>query len=380
MLPLLVLVACCYGGPLVTLTSGAVEGFSDGGVDFFLGIPFGAQQRFMRSSPASSWEGILHATQSGPPCLQLASGGSEDCLFLNVFRPSNVSSVSRTVVWIHGGGYFAGDTAHYDGRQIALQGAIVVGIQYRLGPLGFLPQAANLGSYDQLLALQWVRDNSVAFGGNASRVTIAGESAGGGSVFTLAASPLTAGLFDAAAMLSPGSSQVFKCSTLYSYGNTVMAACNCSTLSCLSTAPVECIMEGFVAASKNNILPFTPCIDGELVTGTLASRLSSMPPIPMMIGTVKDEGPLFSWTIASAAGPMNDSPAIVTPLLRSLQSYSGAPEAAFFSLYNVSEGPWLALTQLQSDYIITCLARRVIRKVATFAYVFDSFLQDNGIG
>src|SRR5436190_16116692 len=146
-----------------------------------------------------------------------AAGVSEDCLYLNVWSSSlGTRAPARPVmVWIHGGGFFAGfgGEERHNGARLAQKGAVVVTLNYRLGPLGFLahpalaaesPQRAsgNYGLLDQIAALQWVKRNIARFGGDPSRVTIFGESAGGMSVGSLIASPLAKGLFQRAILES----------------------------------------------------------------------------------------------------------------------------------------------------------------------------------
>ncbi len=189
------------------------------GVWAFLGIPFGAApvgaRRWTAPERSGGWAGVRVADRFGDRCLQpptdwlfQSAAESEDCLSLSVWTPAPDGEGLPVMVWIHGGAYYlgAGDEQRYDGSRLAAKGVVLVTINYRLGILGFLahpelsaesPHGAsgNYGLLDQILALEWVRDNIAAFGGDPGNVTIFGESAGSGAVNALMASPLADGLF-----------------------------------------------------------------------------------------------------------------------------------------------------------------------------------------
>ena len=211
--------------PQVKTTSGMVEGKDEGAVHAFLGIPYAAPPvgdlRWKPPAAVAKWTGVRKATDFGPHCMQgnvygdmkfRDSGGSEDCLSLNVWVPAETSRAKLPVmVWIYGGGFVAGTTseARQDGTHLAQQGVVVVSMNYRLGIFGFFvhPElakesgrnsAGNYGLLDQLAALEWVHDNIAAFGGDPGNVTIFGESAGSFSVSAQMASPLAKGLFQKA--------------------------------------------------------------------------------------------------------------------------------------------------------------------------------------
>jgi para-nitrobenzyl esterase len=210
----------------VRTTGGLVRGASAAeGVRVFKGLPYAAPPvgplRWRPPAPAAGWTGVRAADAFGPACPQKPRGEnslfrqpsedrqSEDCLYLNVWTPAKRPGDRLPVmVWIHGGGFANGSGANptYDGVALARRGVVLVTLNYRLGPLGFLvhPElsreaayhgSGNYGLMDQVAALKWVRANIAAFGGDPSRVTIFGESAGSGSVNILQASPLAKGLF-----------------------------------------------------------------------------------------------------------------------------------------------------------------------------------------
>jgi para-nitrobenzyl esterase len=221
-------------GPVVEIASGKLEGREADGVQSFLGIPYAAppigRWRFTPPQPVAPWSGIRSADSFGGACPQppsvlpgMAVGTqNEDCLFLNVYTPRADGGRRPVLVWIHGGGFStgSGSQAIYDGARLARRGdVVVVTINYRLGPLGFLaPGAAglaldgatdNAGLLDQVAALAWVRAHIASFGGDPEQVTIFGESAGGMSVATLLATPAARGLFHRAIAQS-GSAQATK--------------------------------------------------------------------------------------------------------------------------------------------------------------------------
>lgn len=227
-----ILVSLCVPGtafasnPLVVKTDkGKVEGAytADQQVRAFKGIPFAAPPvrdlRWQPPQPAAKWKGVRGAKEFGSHCIQAVSysdmifhdpGASEDCLTLNVWTPAKAKGLP-VMVWIFGGGFAAGGTSEgrQDGQYLAHRGVVVVSMNYRLGIFGFLalPEltaesthhaSGNYGLMDQTAALQWVKRNIAAFGGDPNNVTIFGESAGSISVSAQMASPLAEGLFQKA--------------------------------------------------------------------------------------------------------------------------------------------------------------------------------------
>ena len=206
----------------VRISTGLVVGLvAPGGIREFRGIPFAAPPvgplRWRAPEPVAPWRGVRDATHFGPRCVQLplfgdmvfrSDGMSEDCLYLNVWAPP--ASAGRrlpVLLYFFGGGYLAGDGSEYryDGASLARKGIVVVTANYRLGVFGFLAlpalaaesphhAAGDDGLLDQVAALEWVRRNIAALGGDPRRITIGGESAGSISVSALMASPLSRGL------------------------------------------------------------------------------------------------------------------------------------------------------------------------------------------
>ncbi len=218
--------------PEVRTRSGIVRGVTEGDVTIFRGIPFAAppvgEYRWRPPQPVTPWEGVRDATAFGPECAQSgwgaapgtnAEGSSEDCLYLNLWIPAGTPAGAKlpVMVWIHGGGFVGGSGSGPQtfGDQFARQGVILVTINYRLGRLGFFAFPAlskehpeepkgNYGYMDQIAALEWVRENVAAFGGDRDNVTIFGFSAGGVSVHSLMTIPAARGLFHKAISQSGG--------------------------------------------------------------------------------------------------------------------------------------------------------------------------------
>ena len=209
-------------GPIVDAPAGRIEGRSEGALHIFKGIPYAAPPvgpaRWKPPGPLPRFAGVRTATQFGPACPQPKSRiasiyaeelgpTSEDCLTLNIWTRADARK-APVFVWIHGGAFTTGSSSQqfYDGARLAAQGVVVVSINYRLGVLGYLAHpelsaesplgvSGNYGVLDQIEALRWIQRNIGAFGGDASNVTIAGESSGGLSVVYLLAAPDARGLF-----------------------------------------------------------------------------------------------------------------------------------------------------------------------------------------
>ena len=215
--------------PRVSIGQGVLVGRQVDGIDSFRAIPYAAppvgEARWRPPAPAEGWADARDAGQVGAICIQPPSNGdpgvgplpmSEDCLNLNVWTPANPTTPLPVMVWIHGGGLNngSGTAALYDGANLARRDVMVVTLNYRLGRLGFFDHpalaaeraagepAANYGLMDVIAALEWVRDNAAAFGGDPANVTVFGESAGGALVTRLMIASQARGLFHKAVVQS----------------------------------------------------------------------------------------------------------------------------------------------------------------------------------
>lgn len=217
-------------GPIVETQTGRVAGVTIDGVASFKGVPYAAARRFAAARPVAPWRGVRPTIAYGPACpglheardasasvfaFMMPSGetGSfnEDCLRLNVWTRRDWTRPRAVMVWLHAGGFERGYAQEYPGadgsRLAALHDVVVVSLNHRLGPLGFLklesaPDAANAGMHDIVAALRWVRDNIAAFGGDPGRITLFGQSGGGFKIATLLAMPHARRLFHRAIIQS----------------------------------------------------------------------------------------------------------------------------------------------------------------------------------
>ncbi len=322
--------------PIVQTMAGAVLGREKNGVFQFNGIPYAAAPigplRFQRAMPVQPWQDIRETTRFGPAAPQIPSGGmtdrvpvrwDEDCLFLNVCTP-NIDSLKRPVlVWIHGGAYRTGQGAipWYNGSSFASNGNIVVvSINYRLGALGFTDLSEFGADYatsgingilDQITALEWVRDNIGFFGGDPDQVTIAGESAGGFSVTTLLGSERAQGLFHRAIPQSGAAHHTLPKTTGQQVTELFKKELNANSLQQLQAARVMDILEAQDRASMQfeksgagrGVQAFYPVEGNEVIPTTLLKAIKSGmgAPVPVLIGTNKDEASLFIMNDVSAA-------------------------------------------------------------------------------
>lgn len=310
--------------PQVKTRLGIVEGKEDGAVQAFLGIPYAVPPvgdlRWKPPVRTAKWKGVRKATDFGPHCLQgkvfgdmnfRDSGGSEDCLTLNVWAPAKRTSAKLPVmVWIYGGGFVAGTTSEprQDGTNLAQQGVIVVSMNYRLGVFGFLvhPElakesgrnsAGNYGLLDQVAALRWVHDNIDAFGGDPANVTIFGESAGSFSVSSQMASPLSRGLFQKAigesgAAFSRSGLSFEPLSTREEKDlKLVSEKLGVSKLAELRALPSEKLLQAFGKPGPDGFA-FGPDVDGYFLPESVAAIFAAgkQNDVPLLAGWNHDEG------------------------------------------------------------------------------------------
>jgi len=305
-LVLSLLIAACSGqeeGPLVTTKYGTMEGVSltqDGlPYDGFFGVPFGSsvsgEKRWTYPTDPPRWSGTYNATMMRPYCKQVVTPfqgiiglntvDSEDCLYLNIYVPGSVHEARDlpVMVFIYGGAFILGASDMYPGEDLAVTGhVIVVTINYRVGTMGFLSSGdryaeGNYGLYDQLQALKWVKANIPNFGGDTTRITIFGQSAGSASVSHLALSPLTKGLFQRVISLS-GSAAAYFGLTRALPATTKMTALTTACPSLNSKLMLNCLkkrrpyvldMAGLAAPlviGKGRVPNWVPRVDGYLVS------------------------------------------------------------------------------------------------------------------
>jgi len=318
---------------VVETAYGPVRGADDGSITSWKGVRYAAPPtgdlRWRAPQPPEKWTEVADASALGRVCPQpvepripidLGAPQGDDCLTLNIWASSNVAAGDRkpVMVWIHGGAYVLGSANQplYNGRVLAAGGdVVVVTVNYRLGAFGFLDLSSfstsgrrfdsNLGLRDVLVALQWVRDNIAAFGGDPDRVTLFGESAGAGIVTTLLTTPAGAGLFSAAIAQSSPATSVYDAVRGRRVAEEFLDILGLrpDDVDRLSGLPAEAI----VAASRTlfndvplrspGLLAFAPIVDGDLVPDypVKLAREGRSHPVPLIIGTNKHEAALFKW-------------------------------------------------------------------------------------
>lgn len=333
--------------PVVNTTYGLIQGTTSEyreGVSVFKGIPFAASptgsQRWKAPAAAEPWSGVLNATAFGADCSQsyssagiFSSGSeniSEDCLFMNIWTPQNATASSNLPVyfWIYGGRFEggAGSVVTYDGSGLASKDIVVVNFNYRMGPFGFLAHpdlsaesghnsSGNYGLLDQQAALQWVRDEISAFGGDPNHITTGGQSAGSASSLDMMYSPLVSGMIVGAIAESgargPHDPETYSLATSYrekaaaeAYGVKFLAEMNVSTIAELRNVSAEALLTYdsasdtvLVGTAFQNVSAFMeppvwrPVVDGYVLIYGYgeALRLNAHADVPIMTGNNQDE-------------------------------------------------------------------------------------------
>jgi len=332
---------------VVQIDSGLISGSEVDDVRVYLGIPFAAPPvgdlRWRPPQAPEPWDGVRACDAYGPSCPQPGADGfsllpvgetDEDCLYLNVWAPSAAVAQSGgddggsgdpgalpVMVWIHGGSFAtgSGSQAMYSGENLARLGAVVVTINYRLGPLGFLAHpglaaedpsggTGNYGLLDQIAALEWVRDNIAAFGGDRASVTVFGESAGGMSVCDLMVSPAAEGLFARAIVQSgpfdsqaAGMDAVLPLAEAEENGRELSRKLGCDEapdeLAALRDVPADRVVSaaGQTMSIGPGGLGFVPVIDGVVLPDDPAALFDAgeLHDVDLLVGANADEANLF---------------------------------------------------------------------------------------
>lgn len=309
------------------IPQGALAGVDEGEVRSFKNIPYAAAPvgdlRWRAPRPAAAWTGVRDASTFGADCIQPRPGWddtqskqptSEDCLTLNVWAPeTRTAEPLPVIVWIHGGGFIMGSGSQplFDGARLAARGVVVVTFNYRLGRFGFFAHpaltaeagnepTANYGLMDQVAALRWVHDNIGALGGDPERVTIMGQSAGGGSVLQLMTMAEARGLFRGAVVQSGGGRDHLPPLTApagqrsgESVGEAFAASVNLrnATAADLRALPVERVRGRLDLLNPERNTFTGPIIDGRLVTTQTLDAFTrgAQAPVPLIIGATDFE-------------------------------------------------------------------------------------------
>jgi para-nitrobenzyl esterase len=367
------------GPPLVRTEQGWVRGESTAEGRQFLGIPYAqppvGDLRWRAPRPVEKWQGVRAARDFGNRCVQTKSwdpgyeepSHTEDCLDLNVYVPEGAGR-RPVMVWLHGGGLTAGAGEDIVADTFARQtGTVVVSVNYRLGAMGFLAAAGldrevrdgvsgNFGMLDQRAALRWVRANIGRFGGDPGRVTIAGESAGGRSVCTQMASPMSRGLYHAGIVQS-GAYEDCAARThqeAVTQGAAFMKKLRCTSVACLrgkSAKEVLAAQAGFDwgPVAGGDFLPVQP--SQAYANGAAAG-------VPVLNGANQDEGRMFAFAQFDA----NGTPLAAERYPEVVRSAFGAEQAdRVLQRYPLTDyaSPTLAYATAFGDQLMACPALRL---------------------
>ena len=405
----------------VQTSFGLVEGYEDGGVLSYRGIPYAAppvdELRWSPPVDPDPWTDVRPAKEKPNICPQLAFAGlpvpgfspSEDCLYLNVDTPAEGSGIP-VMVWIHGGGFTLGEGVQADGGTsgdlIAREvGAVVVSMNYRLGQLGFLAHdelsaessdgaSGNYGLMDQTAALRWVQQNIERFGGDPDNVTIFGESAGAFSVCSHLASPKSAGLFDRAILQSGSCERPWPTlAAAEAQGDAFAAALGCDaeadTLACMRAKSADEVIAALPPAPNFGFNPsvdptgsWGPVLDGSFFIEQPSESFTSgnFNQVPTIIGFTREEARLFVWLGELADPPLEVTAGNYEELIANFvggDTELAARAAEQYPLSDYSE-PAVALAAVATDTIFRCPAKLEAAKLGAFVrtYLYQFEYQD----
>lgn len=387
-------------GPAVTVEQGVVTGLADGGVLRYRGLPYAAPPvgplRWAPPQPPAAWTGTRDHTRPAARCPQLAAAPgtpnltaastTEDCLTVDITVPAGTTTASKlpVLVWLHGGAFSAGAGGDVDPRRLAAAGPmVVVTANYRLGMLGYLglpglDGSGDFGLLDQQAALRWVQRNVAAFGGDPAAVTLGGQSAGADSVCAQMSSPAAAGLFrqaivqsgecgtaDLTRVVVPAAGPVGATwkpvDQVVQNGLAAAARLGCpdAALACLRALPVERFVDGAGVY-------WSPAVG----TPTLPARPVVPRPMPMLVGTDRDEGTLFTAAFYDNAG----APLTLDRFRSMLAVVAPDPAAAGGAYPAIDRSPSRAWADVVTDRAYTCPALAGYRQAGTraplYAYEF----------
>jgi para-nitrobenzyl esterase len=379
--------------PVVKTGSGALRGRVVDGVNAFTGVPYAAPpfglNRLRPPEPVEPWSGIREALTYGakPPQLPYPAPWDElipergplgeDCLNLNIWTPGLDSTRLPVMVFIPGGMFEAGSGASYDGSRFARDGIVCVTINYRVGAEGFLHLGegnSNRGLLDQVAALEWVRDNIAAFGGDPANVTVFGQSAGAMSVGTLLSMPRAEGLFRRAIAQSGGAHQVMSAETARKVSEQLAQRLGVEpTRAAIAAVPVHRLLQAQMELKADliahpdperwgrevaiNVMPWQPVIDGDVVPARPINRIvaGAGGSIDLMTGSTLDE---FNFFLAPN-GAIDQIPAEALP--GTIAAY-GLPVEATLASYRAAHPGAISgeiLSAIQGDWLLRIPALRL---------------------
>ncbi|MCU1465838.1 MAG: Carboxylesterase type [Actinomycetia bacterium] len=387
---------------IVATRSGKVEGFERDGVHVFRGIPYAAPPvgplRWNAPQREETWSGTRDASSFSPQSAQTEFAMtkmmgekqppySEDSLYLNVWTPACDDARRPVMVWIHGGAFLwgSGDTPWYDGTKFAVHGdVVVVTINYRLGPFGFLhlgdlfegafAGAGNAGILDQLAALEWVRDCIGAFGGDPERVTVFGESAGAASVGTLLGTPSARGLFRGAIPQSGAASWVSTRERATGIAQRVVANLGVSPgdVDALLAVPTDAVLSALPAFREDGVaaLPFQPVVDGTVLSESPLAAIAggNAAGVHVLTGTNLTEMTLFTIADPEMATLTDDG---VRTRLRAAFGETGVAVLDNYRSRRPNETPAALWQEISTDGVFRIPAIRLLEAQSLHAPVWS---------
>jgi para-nitrobenzyl esterase len=388
---------------IVTVREGRLRGQPGDDFVVFRGVPYAAppvgELRFAPPQPAQLWSGVRDARTDGPIAPQnrsrlahimgdFAAEQGEDCLSLTVWAPQERRESLPVLVWLHGGAFTtgAGSLSWYAGDAFVRSGLVVVNVNYRLGALGFLHvpgvSPGNLGLLDQVAALRWVRDNIAAFGGDPRRVTVMGQSAGGGSIGALFAMPSAQGLFHRAIMQSaalqrvnpsPESAELAGRTFLKLLGVAADAPQAVRGVPFRDVLAAQGELARIDKRFADPVTPFRPLLDGRIVTASPvdAARAGAAAAVDIMTGTTREEMAAF-YSVDPAVQQADE--ASVRAEFERLYGGLGAERWDQYRRRRLDRKPQKLLADLYTDWLFRLPSLRFAEAQAHHgrpAYVFD---------
>lgn len=371
---------------------GKVQGSQQGSISVWKGIPFAlpptGERRFRAPQPPQPWTGVREATTFSPMAPQVPQMGasmvgalgaeravdprpmSEDCLYLNIWSPGTEGQKRPVMVYIHGGAFTLGSASDpwYDGTSFAANHHIVVvTINYRLGVLGFVSlkdlagadagYTGNCGLLDQIAALEWVRENIAAFGGDPDQVTVMGESAGAMSIGALLGMPAAQGLFQRAILQSGAAGNLTTRPLATQVAQALLAKLGLETaqLSALAEVSLETLLkvQPQLGREFGGVQAFSPIIDGETLPQHPLATIAqgSAAKVAILAGTNRDEWRLFAM--------MSGGPKVDEEQLKQLFGDGAKTVLATYTQARADKSPELAWIDIMSDLVFRMPAIRL---------------------
>jgi para-nitrobenzyl esterase len=391
--------------PIVTTRAGQVRGaaLSNPAVLLFKGIHYGQStagpNRFMPPQPVARWDGVKEATKFGDVCPQGGDVGrrsnegsalvgmSEDCLVLNVWTPGTDARRRPVMVWFHGRGFYAGAASEpaYNGARLSARGdVVIVTVNHRLNVFGYLYLAGvggdkfktsgNAGVQDMQLALEWVRDNIAAFGGDPDNVTIFGESGGGAKVSTLLGVPSARGLFKRAIIESGARLTGQTVALARRNTETVMSKLKVTSAEQLQGLPVATLIAA-VTDDVRTTPDFGPVTDGGYLPAHMfePAAAASARGIPVIVGTNRDEHARYATTHPKFNKPFGEED-LRADLAQDFKDPGVEPLIAAYKESRPGATPWDIMIGIRSNRFhvnAVRLAERQALVAPVYQYSFD---------